>query len=220
VDVVEGQLPAGDVEIVGGGPEGRPVMVGVEYKTIEDLASCVRSGRFADQLRGMRDYFEVSWLLIEGRWRGLGKDGIEVRKGDIKWYKLPDRVSYGEIVSWCSTMSHAGGVLVWRTENQSESVAWLRAMELWWTTRQWEDHRAHLDWYTPPLQNNPFAGPPSIARRVAALLPGVGNKKSELVAKKFGTIKGLVEAKEAEWLEIPGIGKTLAVKIMKSIREK
>jgi hypothetical protein len=60
-------LDAGDVAILGRGPGGAPTRVGIEIKQWDDVLMCVRSGRFADQLRRMRDLYEVRWLLIEGR---------------------------------------------------------------------------------------------------------------------------------------------------------
>ena len=64
--VEPGILPAGDVEFLGNGPEGRPMLVGVEHKTVEDAVACMRNGRFAEQARAMREYFDVSWLCVEG----------------------------------------------------------------------------------------------------------------------------------------------------------
>src|SRR3990170_3568798 len=79
VPVESGILASGDIEILGNGPNGTPLLVGIEYKKIPDLIACVRSGRFADQLRGMRDTYLISWLLIEGRLKGVGsKEQLKV----------------------------------------------------------------------------------------------------------------------------------------------
>ena len=219
VEVEEAILPAGDVEIVGNGPGGTPKLVGVELKTIEDVAACVRSGRFAEQQRRMKESFEVSWLLIEGRWRGDPK-GLAVERGPAhRWFVIPGHITHQEIVAWSLTMAQCGGTLLWRTESRAESVAWLRALELWWTAKEWEDHRAHLDWYSPPLNHNPFEGEPSLAHKWAAELPGVGDKKARGVAKRFGSAYLLANATEAELVEVEGVGKKLAKGIVAAIRE-
>lgn len=219
VTVEEAVLPAGDIEIVGCGPGDRPRLIGIEYKSIEDVAACVRNGRFAEQLRRMRESYEVSWLLIEGRWRGLGKDGLYVRRHE-KWFQIPSRVSYQEVSAWTFTMAQCGGTLLWRTESQAESVAWLRTLELWWTAKSLEEHRAHLDWYTPPTPVNPFGGEPSLTQKWAIELPGIGAGKAKVVADHFASAKEMACAEPSEWLKLKGVGKKMAAAIVKAIGEK
>ena len=212
-------LPAGDVEILGKGPRGRPVLIGVEHKQFEDAIACMRNGRFADQLRGMRESYEISWLLIEGRIGGIGaKEGIAVRRGE-RWFPLPGRVTYQELAAWLQTMCQAGGVLLWRTETQAESVAWLRALEMWWTVKEYEEHRAHLDYYHPPLLANPFE-PPSLALKVAACLPHIGGVKAERVAGHFRSVKKIVLASKADWVHIESVGKKTAADIVAAIEKE
>ena len=209
-------LPAGDVEILGNGPEGRPVLVGIEHKSVEDAAQCMRNGRFAEQLRKMRESFEVSWLLVEGRIGGVGgKEGIATRRGE-KWFTLPGRITYQEFAAWLQTMCQAGGVLLWRTETQAESVLWLRALEMWWTVKEFEQHRAHLDYYQPPLITNPFE-PPTLALRVAACLPHIGGVKAQRVAEPFGSVKQIVLASAEDLAQVKGVGKKVAVDIVAAL---
>ena len=189
ITVEECILPAGDVEIIGNGPGGRPLLVGIEVKKLPDLFQCIRNGRFADQLRGMKSTYEVNWLLIEGRWAGFEpRTDIVIRQGE-RWYSIPGRVTYQEATSWILTMCNAAGVLVWRTESQEESVAWLRAHELWWTSKEYEQHRAHLGFYCPPvLPTDPFSEP-SLVQKVATILPGIGGKKAVGAAEFFGSVR-------------------------------
>jgi len=215
VEVESAFLPAGDVEIVGNGSEG-PVLVGIEHKTWEDAIQCMRNGRFAEQARGMRDYYQVRWLMLEGRIRCV--DGlVEVWRG-TKWFKLPGRIRYSELVAWLATMTQIGGMLLWRSENRDESVAWLKGMNTWWTTREWADHRSHMDFYEPP-SGNPFLEP-NLAVRVAATLPGIGMVKAERVAKHFGTARKIMLASEDEWMYIEGVGKKSAAKIVNAVEGK
>jgi len=210
VAVEEATLTAGDVEIVGNGPASRPMMVGIEVKKIPDLLQCVRNGRFADQLRAMKQTYEVSWLLVEGRWHGFAqKDDLQVRKGE-RWYQQPGHLRYQEVASWVLTMCAAAGMLVWRTECEEETVAWLRAHEVWWTAKEYEAHRAHFNFYTPPLSSgDPFAEP-SLVRKVANVLPGLSDTLSSRVEGQFATVRQMVNAAVEDWVAVDGIGKKKA----------
>ena len=210
-------LPAGDVEILGSGPDGCPLLVGVELKKLPDLIACVRNGRFAEQLRAMRETYQISWLLIEGRLKGVGKDEqLRVLQG-LRWFDQPGHVSYQEIASWALTMALRGGVLTWRTESQEETVEWLRTLNHWLTAKEWSEHRAHLDWYEPePEGANPFTGP-GLVQRVAAVLPGVGSVRSANVAAHFRTVKEMIDADEVEWQKVDGVGKKGASTLVKAV---
>jgi excinuclease UvrABC nuclease subunit len=59
---------------------------------------------------------------------------------------------------------------------------------------------------------------PTLARRVAAQLPGVGEVRSAEVARVFGTLESMVEASPKDWAtKVDGIGKTTAGKIYSAI---
>lgn len=215
--VEEAVLDAGDVEILGNGPNG-PVLVGVEYKTVDDAFACVRNGRFAEQLRGMRANYEISWLLLEGRLGGFdGREGVAIRKPH-KWYVPPGRMSYQEFVSWTMTMAQSAGVMLWRTEYRTESVLWLKTLNTWWTAKEYEEHRAHLDYYRPPIIGNPLEEP-SYALKMASILPHIGSVKAAKVSNYFGTIEKIACATEDDWVNIPGVGKKSAGDIVRAIRE-
>jgi ERCC4-type nuclease len=216
--VTPGILPAGDVEIVGNGPEGRPVLVGVEHKTVEDAVACMRNGRFAEQARGMAAYYAVRWVCVEGEIT-VGNTGlISVRRG-LKWFELPGKVRYQEFAGWLLTMTQSAGMLLQRTKDKHESAMWLRSLELWWTAKEWGEHRAHLEWYQPEVVGNPFEEP-SLAKRVAATLPHIGAVKAERVATHFKSMRGMAVATVQQWMEVKGVGKRMAAKIVKAIEEE
>lgn len=217
VEVDEVMLPAGDFEIVGNGPGGRPTLVGVEMKTLEDAVACMRNGRFAEQLQAMAEYFDVRWLCVEGEMATDTSGFLKVKRG-TSWFELPGKVRYQELASWLLTMVQAGGVLLQRTRDKEESARWLRSLDVWWTAKEWEQHRAHLDWYTPPGVGNPFK-PVRLVTKAAALLPHIGVGKAERVADKFGSVKKMACASKEEWATIPGVGKKIAGAVVKAIEE-
>lgn len=204
VAVEPSTLPAGDVEFVGRGVGGAPVLVGVEYKKWGDLLQCVRSGRFADQLREMKKSYEVCWLLIEGRVR-QPKRNLEVYSG-ARWMEQPGRFTYQEAASWVLTMAGVGGVQVWRTESQEESVLWLRTLYLWWSSKEWEDHRAHTDFFIPPygVGSTPLEEPTWV-QRIASQLPGIGPEKAVQAAQIFRSPREMMNSDGAGWERIKGI---------------
>lgn len=215
-------LPAGDVEVHGRGPGGRPLLVGVEFKLVRDVMECVRTGRFAEQLRGMRGRYEISWLLIEGEWRIEG-ELVEVRERG--GWKERGRYTYQEVAAWVLTMAQRGGVMLWRTRDRVESVAWLRAMFWWWTSKDFEEHRAHLAWYTPPYTaEHPFAEEPSVAQKVAAALLSrgpavdVNAERAKAAAAHFGdSVAAMLGADEKAWREVDGIGPKLARRVVEAV---
>jgi ERCC4-type nuclease len=216
-------LAAGDVELHGRGPGGRPLLVGVEYKAVRDMLACVRDGRFAEQLRGMRQRYEVSWLLIEGEWR-VEDGGLEVR--ERQGYRDRGGYSYQEVAAWLLTMVQRGGVLVMRTRDRAESVAWLRALYWWWTCKDFEEHRAHLAWYTPPYTpDNPMdLEPPSVVQKVAAALLSQGPtvdvnaERAKAAAAVFKSARAMVCAGEAAWREVEGVGPKIARRVVASVQ--
>ncbi len=217
------RLAAGDVEIIG--IDG--TVVGVEYKQWPDVLACVRSGRFAEQLRGMRREFHVSWLLIEGRIRVGPKGKLEILN-DHGWREADGGFTYAEVAAWLMTMAQCGGALLWHTHSTEESAYWLRSLYYWWTFQDWAEHRAHKAWFEPPpLWENPYADPP-LALRIAAMLPGVGSTRANAIIDHLGTdaeypsAEEVTQAGTVRLAEVPGIGKTTARKVWDAwrVREK
>lgn len=211
VPAVEATLAAGDVEIIGRGVGGRPVPVGIELKKWPDLLQCIRDGRFADQLKKMSAVYEVKWLLVEGQ--------VEVREHGKLWWKSGRKFrcdgghTEQEVAGWLLTMIQCGGILPWFVKTQGEGVRWLRSLWLWWTAKDFEEHRAHLDWYIPPVVGT-WVAEPGPVQRVARTLPGVGSTLASVVAGKFSTPAEMITADVERWQAIEGIGKVKARKLV------
>jgi len=219
VPVEEATLPAGDVEVMGNGPDGRLVPVGCEYKKLPDAFQCLRDGRFAEQLRGMREGYEVCWLLLEGRFQKDKYGHLQVFAKN-RWQKAHGGINYQEFAAWLMTMVMRGGVLIHHTEDQYETVEWLRTFHLWWTKKEYADHRAHLANYTPEILGGvtPFERPTAV-QLAASALPGVGPARSVALAKRFKSVRELACATEEELLECEGIGKKGAKKLLGVLNE-
>lgn len=211
----------GDIAIDGNGPEGMPIAVGVEYKKLGDMLQCIDNGRFVGhQLPGMLDCYNVIWLVVEGIWRENPASGIlEVPRGPI-W--SPIRSGNGHamassLVGFLMTMEQKVGIRVMRTGTQSQTLDWLFHLNKWWTSKTYEEHRAHLAFDNS--QALALISRPGLVRRISKELPGLGIGKSGPVARRFPTVLDMVLASESDWAAIEGIGKVMAHRIVKAIQE-
>lgn len=224
------RLPAGDVELIG--IDGTVVLI--EHKLWPDVLACVRSGRFAEQLRGMKREAHVCWLLIEGRIR-LGEGGRLEYSTDYnetydvaKWREADAGITFQEVAAWLMTMAQCGGALLWYTHSPQQSALWLRSLYYWWTFQAWEEHRAHKAWFEPPpLWENPYAEPP-LALKIAAMLPGIGSERANAIIDVFGndthypSAEEVTQAGTVALQKVPGIGKVVATRVWEAwrVREK
>ena len=213
------RLSFGDAQIEGNGPEGRPVLVGVEVKKVADVLTCITDGRFAGhQLPGLQASYEVVYLVVEGDYR-VGKEGLlEVMRYHM-WRPIllgSRKFMYREMDNWLTTMEMKGGVKIRRTGGRQETAQFLKDLYGWWTGREWEEHRAHLAFHDP---GPPVAmlRKPSLLRRMAKELPGVGWERSLEVEKRFDSVLEMALASELDWKDIPGIGKGIANKVRHAI---
>lgn len=215
-----GPLDYGDMAIVGNGPEGCPVSVGVEYKKLPDLIQCIDNGRFVGhQLPGMLAHYNVIWLLVEGIWRERSDGIIEAPRGQ-HWSPLisgTGKAMASSLEGFLLTMEQKVGIKVMRTGTASQTVDWLYHMNRWWTHKDWEEHRAHLAFDNSSALA--LIRKPNLVRRVAKELPGVGMGRSGPVAKHFRTVLDMAVAGAEEWEGIEGIGKVTAQRVVKMIQQ-
>lgn len=220
VQVEECILPAGDVEIIGLGKDGTPTLIGVEVKTVQDALACMRSGRFAEQARKMEEAFEIKWLLVEGETRESPANGhLQVKNDKGSWFTMPGHITGQEYDAWLLSMVQSAGVLLWQTARKEDSVRWLRSLGVWWTAKDWDEHRAKLAVYQPPYPSNPFR-PPTYAERIAFVLPHLGAKKAKTAADLFGSVQEMACAKVEDWTKLKGVGEKVAQDVVTALQKK
>lgn len=215
------QLEYGDVAFEGHGPSG-PVMVGIERKRITDLISSKRSGRLAGhQLGGLLRDYQVVYLLVEGAFRPNPNSGVLEVPGRGGWDTLrlgSTGFAFSELEGFLVGLENKCNIKIRCTYNRAQSVAWIQTMWTWWGV-EWDAHQSLDVVYTPPPPTVQFVKP-SFERRVAAQLEGVGWDKSAAIAAKFESVIEMAAAEEKQWLEVPGIGKTLAKRIVGQFRNQ
>jgi ERCC4-type nuclease len=210
-----GRLEYGDVAFLGN-IKGHPVNIGIELKTVSDILACMRDGRFAGhQLPGMMREYNYIYLVIEGGYRANVEGLLEVVKGKGRWgvHSHGGATMWRDLENFITTLEAKTNLRVRKTYNRRETVALVKALHSWWVNKEWGKHRSHLAFDRSGTPAMPV--PPSLLRRVAKELPGVGWGKSQAVEQHFKTIEDMVGAKEEEWRKIEGIGKILSEKIVK-----
>ena len=203
------RLDFGDIAWNGIGQGGLPVSVGVECKALPDLIASLTSGRWSGhQLVGMLNCYDHIWLLIEGEWRARYQDGMLMHhrhgpRGDY-WTEAGGgqrRWLARDLESWLMTQSVIAGVRVHRVNNWDDGCAWIKMAYNWY---QKDFHQSHRKMYEGKqiYPDQALIQKPTLARRVAAQLPGVGDVRSASVAKVMHTMVEMVAASPEDWARI------------------
>jgi ERCC4-type nuclease len=213
------RLDAADVAFSGAGG----ISIGIELKKVSDALSCLYTGRLADdQLPAMAEAYNIRYLVIEELYRAEPETGVLQRyRGELgkwgSWYDAHagrNRTMYATFEMWLHTLSEQGGARLERTADIYATASLIQALYRWW---QRDDHQSmnvmHL------MEGDAAAlTRPTLLRRIAAQLPGIGWARSAAVAKAFGSVEQMVAASEAEWTKIDGIGRVIAKQAVEALR--
>lgn len=217
----------GDVSWIGNGPDKSVLAVGVEIKTLRDLMKCIQDKRFAGaQLEGLQECYHIRYLLTVGSWRS-GKSGeLEVPRSQ-GWVNTQQAFGmrrvwmYREVQQWIASMTFPGGMHWLRACSESEAAAMLHAEYTWWTSKEYDEHKAHLASYESGLvQRKARFTKALLVERVVRLLPGLGEEKAMELARRIAprTVEKLLEWTVKDWQGVAGIGETLAKRAWRALR--
>lgn len=230
VEVTE--MLAGDFAFEGNGPNGR-LLIGIERKSIGDMLSSMRSGRYAGfQMPNMGLDFDVCYLLIEGIWRPNSQGMLEVPakiKGKRVWAPYRHSLAakqwnradnrpylYSELDKHLCTVELKKNVAIVRAGGKLEMI-WQVINRYQWWQKGWDEHDS-----ADPIKTQAEVSFTRISdcRKFANIVPGIGWKRSADVARVFGSIDACCRASVAQWCEVPGIGQSTAKKAYEFIRSK
>ena len=195
--IEEVTLDFGDIAFTGRGNGGKPVEIGVEFKTLSELCSALRTERLTGhQLPGMRKTFDYSWLLIEGELM-FNPKGQLLRPSKFRSRKpklMEGSIGISEFNKRLLGLHISGGLTPWMTRNRAETLQWIAALYRTWTDKDLNQHDSHIGMYVAPT-----LVPISDERQALCRYPGVGMAVSKAAIDKFKTVRRASNATVHEW---------------------
>lgn len=224
-------IPHGDAVFfaVSDSPDGSgppiPIRVLVERKRVGDMVNSIIGGRYLHQLRSAHDDgdFYYFCLVVEGKYRPSPDDGLlEVPywvrvNGKLQraWKPTPQAISYSRFDQYLTELDYIAGVIVKRSMDVRETAAIIKAL---WNNFQDppSKHTSLHSIYTAP-PDRALLHKPSLVRRWAKELDGIGWERSGEVEKHFQTAQDMANADVGDWLSIDGIGKKTAESVVRQM---
>lgn len=219
-------LPVGDCAFFGVGDNDSPLRVCVERKKIGDIVQCINDGRYLHQAQLAKEAeFDVLCLIVEGATRANPDDGLleipvwginprTMKRAEI-WQPVKPTMTYSRFDQYLTELDYLVGIIVKRSRDVHETVSIIKAL--------WDNFQ------TPPSEHQSlhsiFKRPigvvslvmPSLVRRVASELDGIGWTRSKAVSEKFRSVRELANADVSEWREVDGIGKKTAERVVEQL---
>ncbi len=217
------RLEFADFAFIGRGIAGADVYVGIELKETRDLVSCMFSSRFAGhQLPGLLQQYDQPWLLTEGIWRAGDEGVLETMAGGWKPVSIGTRrIIASDVDSWILTQIIRGGVKHWHCSVRRDTIRFLSALYHWWTDKALDEHRSHQAIYIPAPERASLVEPSNFVKGVVGLVHDVGwTRASALEEACGGSMRRLAELTAKDLQQVPGIGKTIAQKILSALDGK
>lgn len=219
VPVALREMESADIRFGGLAEEGQPITVGVERKRVRDALNSMRSGRFMGfQASRLVAACQDAVLLVEGAYR-CGLDGeLEIPIGRGQWGPCrlgPSVFTYRELDNWLNSIAILTPIRVIRSNSAAESCRLITDLWHWWS-KPMEKHKSAFVFHrTSPTKVE--LTKPSFVRSVAKELDGVGWEKSKDIESRFKSVLEMTMADEREWQQVPGIGKTMAQRIVRQL---
>jgi len=170
--------------------------------------------------------YDHIWLLVVAEWRARMRDGVleyrkEGRGGGQYWAELCGGQRtwfWRDVQSYLTTCEIMGGIRVHSVPDYHAAALWLKNLHNWFSDTQ---HKSHKVIYgTKELfPDQALLIKPTLARRVAAQLPGVAEVRSAAVAARFRTLEQMVAASEKDWRSVDGLGPGTARKVYQAIHQ-
>jgi ERCC4-type nuclease len=212
------ELQFGDMCFDGKGPDGT-ITIGIERKTLGDFLNCIDDSHYAaHQKPGLSAMYSRDILMLEGTWKPDSASGYLMELiGTLAWrpYKYRTQmVRYSKLFRYLLSVQ-LSGTLVVQTRNIEETA--YNTVEIYhYFQKKFEDHVSLLQ--TQKLNIPDLKVRPSLVRRWAAELEGIGVKHSLEAEDYFKTPIALAQADETDWLKLSGIGIKVARNLVKNIR--
>lgn len=213
---IETHLNSGDVYVVG----STGTKVGIERKSIHEIISSMRGDkRIIDQIRRMKQEYNINWLVVDG-WHRIdyGKDTLDYyvyRSINRKRQRVKTSVQYSAIMNHLMSLVIGHNLFmppdgIYFSINQT--AQFIRLLANWYAAE--DKHKSHTGVY---CGRTSLMREPTRKQKIAAQLEGVEQVLSARVDKKFSSIRTMINAGVDEWMSIDGIGKKKAQTIVECI---
>lgn len=210
------RLNSADVCWEGRGEGGTRVTVGLERKRIRDAVNSMQTGRLmGGQAYKLMEDYDHQIILIEGLYKPSDDGRLMEYKGR-EWRPVVINsapVLYRTLDNWLNSIANLTSMRVVRTNSRDETVHFIADSYHWWR-KAYEEHKSLYVFQkaTPPT---PELKPPTLMRKIAAQLPGIGWEKSKQVESYFRDVATMATAMEYDWMSIEGIGRKSAERIVR-----
>lgn len=211
-------LPYGDFVFEGNGPKG-VMTIGIERKTLHDMLHCIDDARFAGfQAHGMRTMCQVRILIVEGHFKPHDNEGylMEGFKGGSVYgpCRYRSRVNpYSKISNYLLSIS-LSGIHVIRVRDAYQTSTEICEIYRYFQ-KPWSTHTSMQEIQSLALAE--VIGKPSLCRRWAAQIDGIGVRLSSDIDKHFHSGRMLALASENDWASIKGLSQNTAKRIVREI---
>jgi len=161
----------------------------IELKTVQDFVDSIVDGRLLEQLKSLKETYERPLIIVEG-----AEDIFSVRN-----------VHANAIRGMLATIAVSYGIPILQTKNPKETAAMVSIIS------KREQDETGKD-FSPHGSRKPM----SIREQqeyIISALPGVGTALAKPLLEKFRSVKGVVNAEEAELKTVELIGDKKAKKI-------
>ena len=210
-------------------------LVACERKKIGDLCQCINDGRFLQQMIVCREYqVEHLILILEGRYRRNPDDGLlevpvwsinprTMRRAEI-WQPVRPAMMFSRFDQYLTELARDVGIIIKHTEDVRGTADVIQALYTNFQTPQ-SGHQSLKSIYKPPMPAVALVRP-SLVRRIACELDGIGWEWSKIVADRFRSVREMLSADVTDWAELERVsengkkrrlGKKTAEKVVKAL---
>lgn len=212
------RLDYGDVVFEGNGPDGK-IKIGIEIKTIGDLVNSMITGRLASkQLPDLTENCDFTFVLVVGQVRE--NNGLLEECKNNYWFPIKyggRTTSYAAYEAFLLALSVGFGCRILYANDLKESVETIVNTYRWFQ-KDWDSHSTLHAVHELPKPKR-YATKPTLVEEMASRIKGVGWKTAREIGGVFPTPEDMILADIDTWLHIPGVGKTLATKIVSQLKE-
>ena len=203
----------GDATFSGVNYQGDSLLISIERKHLGDLAACITDGRYLSQAQKAKELgADVLVLILEcGETRANPDDGILEMKvwhpftnanGQHKmreeWVPVRPVIMNTRFQDYLFELTYLLGIVVMRSRDVKETARIIEALYSWF---QRTEHGSLKQIYKQPPPVVSLVRP-SLVKRIATELPGLGWDWGQAVSEKFKTVREMVDAKADDWANL------------------